>query len=112
MHLVARTAPTTIALPGVGTGTAAQLLLTAGANIDRLHNEASFAALCAASTIPASSGKTTRLRLNPAGDLDANKALYIITIVRMRYCPKTRDYIERRQAEGLTKKEAIRAVKR
>lgn len=112
VNLVARTAPTTIALTGVGTETAAQLLLTAGANIERLHNEASFAALCAASPIPASSGKTSRHRLNPAGDRDANKALYIITIVRMRYCPKTKAYVERRQAEGLTKKEAIRAVKR
>ncbi len=112
VDLVARTAPTTIALTGVGTETAAQLLLTAGANIERLHNEASFAALCAASPIPASSGKTTRHRLNPAGNRDANKALYIITIVRMRYCPRTKAYVERRQAEGLTKKEAIRAVKR
>lgn len=112
VDLVARTAPTTIALTGVGPETAAQLLLTAGANIERLHNEASFAALCAASPIPASSGKTNRHRLNPAGDRDANKALYIITIVRMRYCTKTKAYIERRQAEGLTKKEAIRAVKR
>jgi transposase len=110
--LVAQAAPTTLALPGVGTETAAQLLLTAGANIDRLRNEASFAALCAASPIPASSGKTTRHRLNPAGDRDANKALYIITIVRMRYCPQTKAYVKRRQSEGLTKKEAIRAVKR
>lgn len=88
VDLVVRTAPTTIALTGVGTETAAQLLLTAGANIERLHNEASFAALCAASPIPASSGKTNRHRLNPAGDRDANKALYIIAIVRMRYCPQ------------------------
>lgn len=87
--LVARAAPTTIALIGVGTETAAQLLLTAGANIERLHSEASFAALCAASPIPASSGRTSRHRLNPAGDRDANKALYIIAIVRMRYCPRT-----------------------
>lgn len=110
--LVARTAPTTVTLLGVGTETAAQLLLTAGANIGRLHNEASFAALCAASPIPASSGKTNRHRLNPAGDRDANRALYIIAIVRMRYCPRTRKYVERRQAEGLSTKEAIRAVKR
>lgn len=110
--LVARTAPTTVALTGVGTETAAQLLLTAGANIERLHNEASFAALCAASPIPASSGKTNRHRLNPAGDREANKALYIIAVVSMRYCTKTKAYVERRQTEGLTKKEAIRALKR
>jgi transposase len=77
-----------------------------------LRSEASFAALCAASPIPASSGKTTRYRLNPAGDRDANRALYITTLVRMRYCPQTRSYVARRQSEGLSKREAIRCVKR
>jgi transposase len=111
-QLVRRAAPRTLELVGVGTENAAQLLITAGGNPERLRSEASFAALCAASPIPASSGKTTRYRLNPAGDRDANRALYIITLVRMRYCPQTRAYVERRQAEGLSKREAIRCVKR
>jgi transposase len=111
-ELVTAAAPRTLALLGVGTEHAAQLLITAGGNPERLRSEASFAALCAASPIPASSGKTNRHRLNPAGDRDANRALYMITLVRLRYCPDTRAYIQRRLTEGLSKREAIRCVKR
>jgi transposase len=111
-ELVTAAAPRTLALLGVGTEHAAQLLITAGGNPERLRSEASFAALCAASPIPASSGKTNRHRLNPAGDRDANRALYTITLVRLRYCPDTRAYIQRRLTEGLSKREAIRCVKR
>jgi transposase len=73
-ELVTAAAPRTLALLGVGTEHAAQLLITAGGNPERLRSEASFAALCAASPIPASSGKTNRHRLNPAGDREANRA--------------------------------------
>ena len=112
-QLVTRAAPRTLSLLGVGPDHAAQLLITAGANPDRLHSEAAFAALCAASPIPASSGKTTRHRLNRAGgDRDANRALYMIIVTRLRYCPDTQAYIKRRMTEGLTKPEAIRCVKR
>jgi transposase len=111
-QLVALAAPRTLSLLGVGPDHAAQLLITAGGNPERLHSEAAFAALCAASPIPASSGKTNRHRLNPAGDRDANRALYMIIVTRLRYCPDTQTYIERRIAEGLTKPEAIRCVKR
>jgi transposase len=111
-ELVTAAAPRTLALLGVGTEHAAQLLITAGGNPERLRSEASFAALCAASPIPASSGKTNRHRLNPAGDRDANRAPYMITLVRLRYCPDTRAYIQRRLTEGLSKREAIRCVKR
>jgi transposase len=111
-ELVNAASPLTLALLGVGTEHAAQLLITAGGNPERLRSEASFAALCAASPIPASSGKTNRHRLNPAGDRDANRALYMITLVRLRYCPDTRAYIQRRLTEGLSKREAIRCVKR
>jgi len=110
--LVAAAAPRTLALRGVGIEHAAQLLITAGGNPERLRSEAAFAALCAACPIPASSGKTSRHRLNPAGDRDANRTLYMITISRLRYCARTRAYVERRQADGLSKREAIRCVKR
>jgi transposase len=110
--LVATAAPRTLALLGVGVEHAAQLLITAGGNPERLRSEASFAALCAACPIPASSGNTHRHRLNRAGDREANRTLYMITISRLRYCPDTRAYIERRQANGLSKREAIRCVKR
>jgi hypothetical protein len=111
-QLVAVAAPRTLSLLGVGPDHAAQLLITAGGNPERLRSEAAFAALCAASPIPASSGKTNRHRLNPAGDRNANRALYMIIVTRLRYCPDTQAYIKRRIAEGLTKPEAIRCVKR
>ena len=111
-QLVRVAAPRTLALLGVGPEHAAQLLITAGGNPDRLRSEAAFAALCAASPIPASSGKTNRHRLNPAGDRDANRALYMIILSRLRYCPDTKVYAKRRQAEGLSKRETIRCLKR
>lgn len=110
--LVGRVAPRTTGLLGVGTAHAAQLLVTAGENIERLRGEASFAHLCGADPVPASSGKTVRHRLNPGGDRAANSALHMIAIVRLRYCQRTRSYAERRLAEGRTKKEIIRCLKR
>jgi transposase len=88
--LVATAAPRTTALLGISTGHAGQLLLTAGQNIDRLHNEGAFAALCGASPIPVASGKRGRYRLNPGGDRQANRALHLIAVCRLRYCPRTR----------------------
>jgi transposase len=85
-RLVARAAPRTTALLGVSTAHAGQLLVTAGQQPGRLRSEAAFAHLCAADPIPASSGKTVRHRLNPGGDRDANTALHLIAVVRLRYC--------------------------
>jgi transposase len=110
--LVAMAAPRTTALLGISTGHAGQLLLTAGQNIDRLHSEGAFAALCGASPIPVASGKHGRYRLNPGGDRRANCALHMIAVCRLRYCPKTRAYAERRTTEGKTKKEIMRCLKR
>jgi hypothetical protein len=91
---------------------AGQLLVTAGQNPKRLRSESAFAALRAASPIPASSGKTNRHRLNPAGDRAANRALHMIAVVRMCWCPETRTYLKRRTAEGLSKKDIMRCLKR
>ncbi len=77
-----------------------------------LRNEATFAHLCGASPLDASSGKQEHHRLNRGGDRQANSALWRIVITRMVYDPRTRDYIERRTNEGLTKKEAFRCLKR
>ena len=110
--LVAIASPRTTALLGISTGHAAQLLITAGQNIDRLRGEGAFAALCGASPIPVASGKHGRHRLNPGGDRQANRALHMIAICRLRYCPKTRAYAQRRTTEGKTKKEIIRCIKR
>ena len=111
-RLVGRAAPRTTGLLGISTGHAGQLLVSAGQNIQRLRGEASFAALCGASPIPASSGKTSRHRLNYGGDRDANRALHLIAVCRLRYCPRTRAYAQRRSAEGKSKLEIIRCLKR
>jgi transposase len=110
--LIAATAPTLISLYGVGPDSAGQLLATAGDNPQRLAHEASFAHLCAAAPIPASSGRTDRHRLNRGGDRQANAALHRIAIVRMRHCPRTRAYVDRRTQQGLSKKDIIRCLKR
>jgi transposase len=75
-------APQLLARHGVGAVTAAQLLVTAGANPDRLRGDAALAALCGASPVEASSGKTSRHRLNRGGDRAANNALWVIAHVR------------------------------
>ena len=97
---------------GVGPYTAAVLVSVAGDNPERLRNEASFAALCGASPLPASSGKTVRHRLNRGGSRAANNALWTIAMVRMRSEPRTRAYTRRRTEEGLTTKEIQRCLKR
>jgi transposase len=110
--LVAETAPTLLGLFGVGTDVAGQLLVTAGDNPERLASSAAFAALCGVAPIPASSGKTTRHRLNRGGDRAANCALYRITLCRLRYDDRTRLYRDRRAAEQKTGPEIIRCLKR
>ena len=111
-QLVQATAPDLVARPGIGTETASALLVAAGDNPERLRSEATFAHLCGASPIDASSGKQQRHRLNRGGDRQANAALWKIVICRMASDPRTRAYIERRTKDGLTKLEAIRCLKR
>ena len=110
--LVADAAPELVALQGVGTDVAGQLLVTAGDNPDRLHSEAAFAHLCGAAPIPASSGRTDRHRLNRGGDRQANAALYRIALVRLRHDPRTQAYMAQRTKQGLSKREVIRCLKR
>jgi transposase len=111
--LVTYVAPDLVALFGVSSELAGQFLVTVGDNTERIRNEAAFAKLCGVSPKPASSGqKNKRHRLNRGGDRAANSALYIVTIVRLRHHQPTRDYIARRTAEGLTKREIIRCLKR
>ncbi len=112
LPLIALRAPALLATPGVGPDSAAILLIAAGDNPERLRSEAAWAHLCASAPIPASSGKVVRRRLNPAGDRQANHALWRIVLSRMSFEPRTRAYVERRLAEGKTKTEIIRCLKR
>ena len=105
-------APVLINAFGVGPDTASTLLIAAGSNPDRLRTEAAFASLCGVNPIPASSGKTNRHRLNRGGDRQANAALYRIVIVRLCHDPRTQEYMRRRTAEGMSKRDIIRCLKR
>lgn len=105
-------APALVEAFGVGPDTAATLLIAAGSNPDRLRSEAAFASLCGVNPIPASSGRTNRHRLNRGGDRQANAALHRIVVVRLCYDPRTQTYMRRRTAEGMSKREVIRCLKR
>jgi transposase len=111
-RLVTQVAPELVSLPGIGTDHAATLLTVAGDNPKRLRSEASFASLCGVSPIEASSGKIVRHRLNRGGNRDANRALYMICLARMRRDRRTWEYVARRTAEGKSKREIIRCLKR
>ena len=110
--LVADVAPNLLKVFGVGTHTAATLLMCAGDNPDRLHSSAGFAALCGVTPIQASSGKTQRHRLNRGGNRQANNALWTIAMTRLAFDERTKTYARRRTAEGLSKREIIRCLKR
>ncbi len=97
-RLVAQAAPELVSLPGIGTDNAATLLIVAGDNPQRLRSEASFASLCGVAPIEASSGKVVRHRLNRGGNRDANRALYMICLARMRRDRRTQEYVARRTA--------------
>jgi transposase len=111
-RLVTEAAPELLTLPGVGPNHAATLLVLAGDNPDRLKSEASFASLCGVSPVEASSGKIVRHRLNRGGNRDANRALHMICVVRMGSERRTRSYVARRTAEGKSKWEIMRCLKR
>lgn len=110
--LVTKTAPTLCALKGVGPITAATLLICAGDNPQRLKTDAAFAALCGVSPVDMSSGLHTHHRLNKGGNRQANSALWAITMNRMSNDQRTRDYVQRRTAEGLGKRSIMRCLKR
>ena len=111
-RLTAAAAPTLVEMTGVGPDTAAALLLTVGDNPHRLRSEAAFAALCGTNPVPASSGKITRYRLNRSGDRQANAALHRVVVTRMHWHEPTKIYVARRTAEGKTKPEIMRCLKR
>jgi hypothetical protein len=111
-QLIEDTAPHLLQARGVGVAVAAQLLITAGGNPDRLQREASFAALCGTAPVPASSGKTTRHRLSRGGDRGANYALHVVATVRMSCDLTTKEFVARQRDRGRSNAEIIRILKR
>ena len=104
--------PALLAMYGCGPVSAAKLAVAAGDNPGRLRSEASFAAICGACPIPASSGKTVRHRLNRGGDRQANSALHEIARQRVMRDPETAEYAERARARGKSDREVMRCLKR
>ena len=99
-------------LRGIGPDVAGALLVVAGDNPQRLRSEASFAALCGVTPLPASSGKVVRHRLNRGGDRRGNTALWRIAMTRLSCDERTRNYVQRRTTEGMSKREILRCLKR
>jgi transposase len=97
---------------GIGTEIAGQMLVTAGDNPGRMQSEAAFAMLCGVAPLPASSGMTQRHRLNRGGGRQANRAPHLAVVSRIRMDPKTRAYVAKKTAEGHSKLEIIRCLKR
>jgi transposase len=109
--LVAAHNPGLVAELGIGTLTAATLIgRTAGA--ERFPTDAHFARIAGTAPVPASSGQRVRHRLDRGGDRQINRALHMIALTRIRLDPATREYVDRRTAQGKTNREAIRCLKR
>jgi transposase len=109
--LVGAVAPWLLEVPGVGPLSAAQVLVS-WSHAGRFRSEAAFAALAGTNPIPASSGQVTRYRLNRGGDRQLNRALPTIVLVRLRIDPDTRAYVARRTAEGKSRRDAKRCLRR
>lgn len=111
-RLVRDRAPGLMDSHGIATMTVAEMLILIGDNPQRIRSEAALAKLCGVCPIPASSGQTSRMRLNRSGNRQANAAVYRVAIVRMRDHEPTRIYAARRTAEGKTRREIVSCIKR
>lgn len=111
LQLVRRTHPELLDIPGCGTLCAAAIIAEVG-GIARFSNEAQLAAYAGVSPLDASSGRQQRHRLNRTGNRRLNRALHIIAVTQVRVHPPAKDYYARRQTEGKTNREALRALKR
>jgi transposase len=110
--LATTTAPTLMSLHGIGVHHAAQLLVSVGQNPDRIRSAAALCRLFGVAPVPASSGKTHRMRLHRGGDRQANRAIHMIAICRLARHQPSRDYRDRRRLEGLSSPDIIRCLKR
>jgi len=112
-QLVTNSAPQLLEQFGVGVDTAAEILIVAGDNLERIRSEAAFAKLAGISPVPTGSGMTSgRRRINHGGHRQLNAAIYRTVIVRMRFHEPTIAYVARRTAEGKSKRDIIRCLKR
>ncbi|WP_277245595.1 IS110 family transposase [Micrococcus terreus] len=112
-QLVVDTAPQLLEQFGIGVDTAAEILIVVGDNPERIRSEAAFAKLAGISPVPTGSGMTSgRHRVNHGGHRQLNAAIYRTVIVRMRFHEPTVAYVARRTAEGKSKREIIRCLKR
>ncbi|OAM77452.1 IS110 family transposase [Devosia elaeis] len=111
-RMVTERAPELMKSFGISTMTVAEMLIMVGDNPERIRSEAALAKMCGVCPIPASSGKTNRMRLNRGGNRQANAAIYRVAIVRMRDDDRTKTYAARRTAEGKTRREIVRCIKR
>ena len=109
--LVREVAPQLLAEPGIGVLLAAKFIGEI-AGIDRFTSDAQLARLAGCAPIPVSSGRSDRHRLDPGGNRRLNSAFYMLAIIRIRHDPRTAVYIARQRANGKTKREAIRSLKR
>ncbi|HEV2773678.1 MAG TPA: IS110 family transposase [Thermoleophilaceae bacterium] len=109
--LVRGQAPQLLALPGCGTLTAAKLIAEV-ASVERFDSDAKLAMLAGVAPLDASSGRQLRHRLNRRGNRQLNLALHRIAVTQARTHAPARRYLARRQAEGKTRREALRALKR
>ena len=110
-ELVAQAAPQLLDEPGCGPLTAAKLVgEIAGA--DRFATDAKLARAAGLAPIPVSSGRTNRHRLDRGGNRQINAAIHRIALTRSRMHPETIAFLERKTAEGKTRREALRALKR
>ena len=110
-ELVTAHRPRLLAEQGCGALTAAILIGHTAGN-ERFRSEAAFALQAGTAPIPCSSGKRTQHRLNRGGDRQLNHALHIIAVTRAQHDPATKEYLARKEAEGKTKKGALRSLKR
>lgn len=111
--LVMRQAPQLLDAFGVGIDTAAEILIVAGDNPERIKSEAAFAKLAGISPVPTGSGATSgKHRINHGGHRQLNAAIYRTVIVRMQHHEPTKAYVSRRTTEGKSKRDIVRCLKR
>jgi transposase len=109
--LVEGYAPALLELPGCAALTAAKLVAEI-AGIERFSSEAKLARIAGVAPIPASSGKTSRHRLDRGGNRQLNCAFHRLAVNQGKFEPRAREYLARKQAEGKGRMEALRCLKR